>query len=273
MMGVMPGWDKKLVKVTPENYFSTEASMDYMGASQFKAFMDCPARAMAEIRGEYKMTSDALLQGSYMDAHFEGTLDIFKGQHPELFKRDGSLLAKYEHVNDCINAIESDPVMLKLCTGEQQKIMTGMIGDVPFKIMIDSYHPDVTVDRKLMANFDDKWKDGEYVPWWKAYGYQYQAAIYSYIRAQNEHTKMKPFDLVAVSKEPVPDKDWVRFDPDYLHEVLAEIYHHASTFKSIKVGFLDAEACGDCEYCRMHKKLTVPRIIGGEGDGRQENQG
>ena len=43
---------RKLPKITEENYFSPEINMAYMSTSQFKAFMDCEARALAEAKGE-----------------------------------------------------------------------------------------------------------------------------------------------------------------------------------------------------------------------------
>ena len=59
------------MRLTEENYFSREAQMEYMSASQYKAFLECPAAAMAEIRGEYiREETKALTLGSYMDALF-----------------------------------------------------------------------------------------------------------------------------------------------------------------------------------------------------------
>lgn len=231
-----------------------------MSASQFKAFMECPARALAEIKGEYDKQSDAFLQGAFLDAYFEKRTDEFKTEHPEMFKKDGTLLQKFEKVNEAIAVIEADPVMRKLCRGKQQKIMTGVIGGVPFKIMIDSLHADKTVDRKYMRDFADVWKDGERMPWWRAYGYQYQAAIYQEIRRQNEGKRV-PFDLVAVSKESVPDKAWVRFSDEYLATVLEEVTHFAPIFKAMKDGIMEATACSECEYCRSKKRLIEPEII------------
>lgn len=82
--------------LTKDNYFSREANMEYMSVSQFKSFCTCPAATMAELTGEYEReTTTALLVGSYVDAHFEGTLDLFKGQHPELFTKGGGLKSEY----------------------------------------------------------------------------------------------------------------------------------------------------------------------------------
>ena len=65
--------------LTAENYFSAENNMKYMSCSQFKSFLTCEASALAELHGEYQReVTDALLVGSYVDAHFEGTLDIFR---------------------------------------------------------------------------------------------------------------------------------------------------------------------------------------------------
>lgn len=91
------------MKLTNDNYFSPEANREYFSVSQYKTFLDCPARAMAEIRGEYKepMTT-ALLVGSYVDAYFEGTLDKFREEHPEIFnisiKERGDTITRVQEV-------------------------------------------------------------------------------------------------------------------------------------------------------------------------------
>ena len=73
----------KNFKLTAENYHSPEANRAYFSVSQIKTFLDCPARAMAEIRGEYKQPiTKALLMGSYFDAWVEGTLEEVKEEHP-----------------------------------------------------------------------------------------------------------------------------------------------------------------------------------------------
>ena len=97
-----------------ENYYSREANEAYMSVSQFKSFERCEAAAMAELRGEYvRQKTTALLVGSYVDAYFEGTLPVFKGQHPEIFKRDGSLKADYIKAEQIIQRCESDPLFME----------------------------------------------------------------------------------------------------------------------------------------------------------------
>lgn len=83
--------------VTPENYYSPEMNMAYMGSTQFKAFEKCEAAALAELRGEYTPpTSQAFLVGGYIDAWFSGELPLYQAQHPEIFKRDGIKEGKVE---------------------------------------------------------------------------------------------------------------------------------------------------------------------------------
>ena len=84
--------------LTNENYFSPENQMKYMGVSQFKSFEKCEAAALAEVTGNYERErTTALLVGSYVDAHFEGTLDIFKAKNPEVFTKKGELRSEYKH--------------------------------------------------------------------------------------------------------------------------------------------------------------------------------
>lgn len=76
--------------ITNENYFSPENQMKYMGSSQYKSFMECEAATMAEIKGEHvREKSVALLVGSYVDAHYEKSLELFKAQNPSIFTQKG----------------------------------------------------------------------------------------------------------------------------------------------------------------------------------------
>lgn len=137
--------------ITQTDYFSPENNLKYMGVSQFKSFEKCEAAALAELHGEYAPEkTTALLVGSYVDAHFEGTLDIFKAKNPEIFKRDGTLKAEYNQADYIINRIERDSFFMKAMDGEKQKIMVGEIEGVPVKIKIHSYREHKTiVDLKI----------------------------------------------------------------------------------------------------------------------------
>ena len=152
--------------LTNENYFSTEASMEYMSVSQFKAFESCEAAALAEAKGEYKREeTTSLLVGKYVDAHFEGTLDVFKAQHPDIFTKSGTLKSDYRRAEEIISRIESDPAFMDMLSGEKQVIKTGVIEGIPVKIKMDAYFPgEKIVDLKIMKDFSPIWKDGQKMP-------------------------------------------------------------------------------------------------------------
>lgn len=248
--------------LTSENYFSAENNMKYMGSSQFKSFMKCEAGTMAELKGEYKKeTTAALLIGSYVDAHFEGTLDIFKAQHPEIFKKDGTLKAEYSHADYMIQRAERDEKFMQYMSGEKQKIFVGEISGVPFKIKVDSYYPGIVTDLKCVKDFGTIWnpekqQKEDFITYW---GYLYQGAIYCEIVRQNTG-KQPLFYIAGITKEkPEPDFDLFWIDNETLTETLEKVKFLAPRFQKIKNGDLKPQRCGNCVYCRSTKVLTAPK--------------
>lgn len=245
--------------LTNENYFSTEANNEFMSVSQFKAFERCPACAMAELRGEYKREkTPALLVGSYVDAYFEGTLDAFKAENPEIFKRDGTLKADFVQAETIIARIERDELFMEHLSGEKQVIMTGFIAGVPVKIKIDSLCADKIVDLKIVKDFANIYVDGKgALPWFEAWGYDLQGAVYQEIVRQNTG-KVLPFYLAAATKEKAPDVDIVHIGQRYLDISRDRFEYDAPTFDAIKKGIIEPERCEKCDYCKNTKVLTVP---------------
>ena len=123
----------KLPKVTAYNYFTPEINMAYMSASQFKAFTQCEAAALAELTQEYiREESTALLVGSYVDAYFSRGLERFKADHPELLTARGELKAEYKKADRVIDRIREDKLFMALLGGRKQVVRTGRIGGIPF---------------------------------------------------------------------------------------------------------------------------------------------
>ncbi len=246
--------------LTESNYFSTEANQYYMSASQYKSFTQCESMALAELRGDYvRESSTALLVGSYVDSHFSRTLDIFKAQHPEIFKRDGGLKSEYEQANQIIERIERDDAFMSAISGQSQVIMTGEVEGIAVKIKIDSLLPDRTCDLKIMKDFDTVWSDEECqrVPWWQAWRYDIQAALYQYIRAQNEGGEIKPFGIAGATKEkPEPNIGLFEFPQSVLDAAMDEIRANIVYFDMVKRGTVEAVSCGSCPWCRSQKILT-----------------
>lgn len=238
--------------LTAENYFSPENQLAYMGASQFKSFLSCPAAALAEIRGEYRQEeTTALLVGSYVDAYFEGTLDLFKAQHPALFKKDGGLKSDYVQAEQIIQRIERDEMFMRYMSGQKQVIMTGEIAGVPFKIKIDSFHPGrAIVDQKIMKDFESIWNptEGRRLPYWQNWGYDFQGAIYREIVRQNTGETL-PFMIAGATKQKVTRLEIGQIAPERLDYCLDIVKHEAPRFAAIKRGEIPAERCEQCDYC------------------------
>lgn len=248
-----------MMPLTNENYYSQDVNLKYMSCSQFKDFMKCEEMALARLSGDHKQsTSTAMLVGSYVDAHFEGTLDIFKAQHPEIFKRDGSLKADYVKAEEIIQRTERDKLFSKYMSGEKQIIMTGAIEGVPFKIKIDSYHPDkAIVDLKCMRDFQRVWDEEQHckVPFVEAWGYDFQGAIYQEIARQNTG-KQLPFFIAGATKENVVDICVMSIPQERLDECLQIVKALAPRYQALKLGSETAARCEKCDWCKETKILT-----------------
>ena len=243
------------MKLTNENYYSTEMNLEYMSASQFKDFMKCEKEALDKVLGEtVEEPSKAMLVGSYVDAHFSGEMDDFKAKNPQIFKKDGTLLKDFEQANEIIKAIESDPMMMEYLNGEHQKIMTGFINGVPFKIKIDSLLKGIIVDQKIMSSYKELiWveRDGRNIKtdFVDAFGYDIQGAIYQEIVRQNTGVKM-PFVLAVATKEENPDKALIQIDQYWLDRALEIVEKNCERFDLIKKGIVKPIGCGRCPSCR-----------------------
>lgn len=242
--------------LTQENYFSLEAQSMYMGASQFKAFDRCEAAAIAEIAGEYeKEKTTSLLVGSYVDAHFEETLDLFKAKNPEIFTRSGDLKSEYKKAENIIQRIERDKLFTEFMSGAKQVIKTGEIEGVPVKIKMDSYfHGDKIVDLKIMKDFAPIYVEGKgRLNFIEAWGYDIQAAIYQMIEGNN-----LPFYIAAATKESVPDIAVIRIPQENIEVAKEYVKSKIVRFAAIKEGYINPERCEHCDYCKQTKILTEP---------------
>ena len=244
--------------LTAENYHSPEANNQYMSASQFKNFIECEEMALALLRGDYEReATSALLVGSYVDAYFSGELPLFQAHHPEIFTRAGELKAEYRQADYIIARIVRDARFMAALNGPKQVIMTGEIECVPVKIKVDCLLPDRTVDLKIMRDLDDVWiPDEGRVPFWQAWRYDIQGAIYREVRRQKDGGAAKPFGLAVATKEkPEPDIALLEFDDHTLDVALDEIRANIGYFQGVKSGVIAPTRCEKCAYCRSTKVL------------------
>lgn len=262
--------------LTKENYYSHEANMEYMSASQFKAFDRCQAAAMAELRGEYTpATTTAMLVGGYVDAWFSGELPLFQANHPEIFKRDGTLKSEYVKAQEIIARMEEDELFSLLMSGKKQVILTGEIAGVPFKGKADSlldaaaceeivrkfpetapvlsFSDGAIVDQKVMRDLLPLWSKEErrLVPFVEAYGYDLQGAIYRALEGRG-----LPFILAVGTKEAEPDLAALSISDGDLTAALYQVEDRAPYYQRIKRGEIPARRCEHCDYCRATRRLT-----------------
>lgn len=249
------------MKLTKDNYFSRPASKEYMSVSQFKRFKDCPAAAMAEITGAYEPAkTTALLEGSYIDAHFSGTLAEFLEEHPEVLnKRTGELKAEYRKARAAIELVESDPHFMEYLSGEPQNILTGELFGSAWKAKPDFTFEDKLVDLKYMRDMKPIFKDGERKTFIDAWGYHIQGYVYQQLEYQRTG-KMKPFYLAVVTKEDPADHAIIELDQKLLNSAEGIVKHYTPIFAAIKDGEAEATRCGTCAYCRQTKKVFRPMV-------------
>lgn len=264
------------LKLTAENYFSPEANWQYMSASQFKSFRRCEAAALAELRGELgRKETTALLVGSYVDSYFSGELEQFKAEHPEIFKKDGTLKAEFAQALKISKRLEQDDLARMLLAGKHQTIKTGKIAGVWYKTKSDSLltarqveaickkFPEVRnivpfggamiVDLKCMKDFEDIWDEEQHekVNFAEFWGYDIQGAIYQQI-----DKRMLPFVIVGATKEAEPNIEAMYIPDDDLAFALSEVEALSPRYAAIKRGEIIPEGCGKCAYCRSVKRLS-----------------
>ena len=258
--------------LTRENYFSPENELKYFGSTQFKSFQECESMTMARIRGEYSPEpSTALLVGQYVDSHFEGTLDLFQAQHPEMFKRDGSLKSEFLLAEDVIARMEGDEMFMKYAAGgEEQVIMTANLFGHDFKIRIDNYHPGkAIVDRKVMKDFEPIYVKGMgRVNFAIAWGYDIQGAIYQAVEHQwqldrgNRSAEHLPFIIAGATKQKdAPDLGLFRVPQSMLNASLKIVERFVDHFADVKNGTVEPIRCEKCVYCRQTKKLKTVKTL------------
>ena len=241
--------------LTNDNYYSSEANLEYMSVSQFKDFRKCEAMALASLRGEWERPkTTALLVGSYIDAWFEGTLEEFKWTNPEIFTKSGRLRAEFIQAEELIEFISKDPMFMEYMAGEKQIIMSTEMFGTLWKIKIDSYHPGrMIVDGKVMRSME-RIMGKSFVEHWS---YDLQMAVYSEVVRRVTGLSLATY-LAVVTKQEPPDKDVILIPEWRRIELLEEVERDMPHILAVKSGEIPPIRCGVCEYCRATKMLTEP---------------
>lgn len=258
------------INLDENNYYSHDANIEYMSVSQYKDFVGtygrngCEYAAMEKLNGNWnEKPSNAMMLGSYVDSYFEGSLDNFKFNHPNIFMKSGGLKADFRKAEEVIERIKRDKYFMKYMSGDKQVIMTGEIFGVPWKIKIDSYISNIAiVDLKVMKSLTEQHfvKDIGYLDFIRTWGYDIQGAIYQEIVRQNTGEKL-PFYIAGVSKEFEPDIRIIQVTQGYLDEAMYGVENNIKRVIGVKSGSISPDRCERCDCCRFSRVLTAPISI------------
>ena len=258
------------MQLTPENYYSREANMAYLSVSQYKAFLQCEAAAMAELTGEYEREEkEAFLVGNYLHAWNEGKLNEFVVAHPEIVSTRGAtkgeLKTPFKIADQMIATLEEDPKAMFYLRGLKEVPIVGEIAGVPWKAKVDVLNNELSymTDLKSAANITEFRYDpkaGARVSFIEQWGYMIQAAVYSELeRVSAGREDYKDFYIVAVTKQDPPDHELIDLtDPERIRAELEQITANVPHIVAVKAGKEAPARCGICPYCRATKKVGKP---------------
>jgi hypothetical protein len=261
-------------ELNKENYFSLEANQHYMSVSQFKdfapAFGGCEARALAKVKGEYiPKEIKAFVEGHYVHSWNEGTLDKFKEDNPDIYSSrgptSGQLKSEFQRCNKMIEILEGDPLVMKALQGQKEVLFTAELFGIQWKVMIDSYNPDMGIftDLKTLKDMDSRYwnKDSQcFENFLEHYGYILQLSVYAEVEriASKKDEWLLPH-MVVITKQDPPDHDIIYFDHEAIQQQLNIVGNHIERVKVVKSGEVDPVKCGSCDYCRLTKKVKRPK--------------
>ena len=187
--------------------------------------------------------------GSYVDAWFEGTLEQFCESNPEIYTKTGNLKSDFVQAEGIIARVQRDPTFMRYMAGKKQIILTRELFGTPWKIKIDSYHPDKIVDLKVMRSME-RIMGKSFVEHW---GYDLQMAVYAAVEGRDLATY-----LAVVTKQDPPDLELISIPRWRRVELLEDVERSMPRILAVKSGTVPAQRCGCCEYCRATKVITEP---------------
>ena len=136
------------------------------------------------------------------------------------YKKDGTLYAKYENMDDIIDRIKKDKLFMMALDGQKEVIFTAEAFGTKWKILIDSYMPKERRfgDLKVLKSLYDKFWSNEYQCYENVFqyrGYFTQMVIYAEIErlANKRDDYFEPF-IAVVTKEKYSDLDIISFSSD-----------------------------------------------------------
>lgn len=270
------------MELTRDNYYSREVDREFMSCSQYQGWCECEAKQLAKMQGRWvDEPSEAFMVGNYFHTYFEGPEaheQFIKDNFDNIYKtktitdkltKEQTIVitgkyAPFMQADKMIQTAENDELIKSLIDleGENEKIMTGSLFGVPWRIRLDKYVPAgrMIIDWKTCANITElKWSDElhEKVTFIDAYGYMMRAAVYSEIEKQFTNSSADPhFIIAAISKQDYPDKEVLSLNHRQRWDYeLSKIKERLPYIQFVRTGVTTPKRCGVCDYCRATKKL------------------
>lgn len=255
-----------------DNYYSQAANSQFMSVSQFKDFagttckLPCEETALLKYQGLMQpTTSTSLLVGSYVDSYFEGTLDQFKEDNPEIFKKTGDkgLKAEYLQAESIIRRLERDPLFMSYLSGIKQQIMTANLFGCEWKIKMDSYLAgDKIVDLKVIKDMNPIWvpelhRKIDFIHFW---GYDIQGAIYQKVVEIVTGYRL-PFYIACATKEKITQYELIEVTQPHLDKALEFVEQRIQHVLDVKYGRVAPARCNSCGHCLGTKIIHTPITI------------
>lgn len=269
--------------LTQENYYSKESDMEFMSFSLFKNLMANPARAMADLRGEYPWFSDnkALLIGQYLHSYFESKEaheQFIEENKKELIssqgKTKGELKTDFKGAITMIERLEKEEAFnMSLLDTEREFIVQGVlrsadengeIRDIDWKGKLDAididggYFYDFKTVKTLVDN-GATWDNELHakVNFVISRKYDEQMAIYAELLRQMFGREFTPV-IWAVSKESEPLVKPYLITKPTLDAALQRVIDNQITAVNYRDGIVEAPLYNDGSnfYNYKHRILT-----------------
>lgn len=252
------------MELNHNNYFSIKMDKKYLSVSQYKSFKNCSLKALHDLEVPDTTYKQAFLEGQLFENLVAGNSQLFIAQHPEIISSRGStagqLKSEFQRVVKAAEKFNSQEFfrdIIEKC--EKQVILTGEICGVPVKCCLDLFDRETfsIYDIKCMKDFNEQWSKEEkkYIPWYYAWGYVLQLAVYREIVKQNFGKEPKEIALLAATKEEIPDIQAIKFNTELLDIELIDFMHNIRLYDEIKKGIIKPTPCNCCSYCKTIKEI------------------
>lgn len=248
--------------ITRKNYYGPKADAEYMSNSQYKAWMTCPAKKWAEMHGKWTESEPiAFTIGKYVDTALltPGELDTFVDlNRPALFTSRGDKpRAETMRADKMIERVQRDDGDFKSALdGDTQTLITWNMFGVKWRALLDvvDFERGLVTDLKTCKDFGQVWHEPtrQKVPFYEAYGYWAQLAIYREAYKSKAGEYPKAVTIAAVTKEEYPRLKVIVFDNDerFRHELEKIEMNLPDVIKWRQAKSVDGlPRCGACNYC------------------------